>query len=81
MLATWAERNKKRIPRKKDRGFDPNSEFVEKATKQYIRKGGKITLIIELPDDIENFDPEAADEFLCTSGHVISRNYPEGCFF
>ena len=80
MLATWIKKTK-RLPKKKDRGFNPSSEVVENATKQYVRKGGKITLIIELPDDIESFDPEAADEYLSNPGQIVPENYSEGCFF
>ncbi len=80
MLATWIKKTK-RLPKKKDRGFNPNSEIVEKATDYFIRKGGKITVISELPDDIEGFDPEAADEYLSNQSQSVSGNYSEGCFF
>ncbi len=80
MLATWIKKTK-RLPKKKDRGFNPNSEVVEKAVEQYIRSGGKITVIFELPDDIESFDPEAADEYLSNPGQIVPENYSEGCFF
>ncbi len=79
MLATWIKKTK-RLPKKKDRGFDPSSEVVKKATDQYIRKGGKITVISEL-GDIENFDNEAADEYLSNPGQIVPENYLEGCFF
>ena len=79
MLATWIKKTK-RLPKKRDRGFNPSSEIVEKAVEQYIRSGGKITVISELPDDIESFDPEAADEYLSNPGQIVPKNYPEGCF-
>lgn len=54
---------------KKSKGFNPSRDYVNDAVNEYLKKGGKITKIIEVPDE---FDPSGpfrepglpADDFL-----------------
>lgn len=59
----------KRQSRKKDIKFKPTSDFLKKAVDEYLKNGGRIT-IIELDEKsyrdfiITNENPSAVDEFL-----------------
>jgi hypothetical protein len=54
---------------KKSKGFNPNRDFLDTAMEDYLQRGGKITKVIEVPEEAEliarfkeNCPP--ADEFL-----------------
>ncbi|MDH5559349.1 MAG: hypothetical protein OEY59_00675 [Deltaproteobacteria bacterium] len=55
--------------RKKSTSFNPSKEYVNKAIEDYLKKGGKITKIVDLSDNLNEFisAPDVkspADEFL-----------------
>lgn len=62
----------KRIQRKKTFiGGIPTSEEIEKAIKEYIKNGGKITLII--PDDSNYKDYRGDDQFTTADAYLIGQ--------
>ncbi len=40
---------------KKSKGFDPNRDFLNEAVKDYVKRGGKITKIIDVTEDYDRF--------------------------
>jgi len=39
----------------KSKGFNPDRKFLNSAVKDYVNNGGKITKIVEIPQDINDF--------------------------
>ncbi len=50
MGRTLTQKSKKR---KKSKGFNPNREYLDGAVQDYLKRGGKITKLVEIPDDAE----------------------------
>ena len=66
---------------KKKKRFDPDSEFVEQATADYLASGGTIILV-----ETERYGPDFDDygsrlpDMYCGIGRRIRPNFPIGYF-
>jgi len=55
--------------RSKNTSFNPNTEYVRKATDEFLKKGGKVTKVLDVTTDYDEFlahreRMNPADEFL-----------------
>ena len=64
------KRNKKNL-------FNPNREFIKRAIKDFIKRGGHITRTVYAESENQERDEKAISEFLCDSGYLVARNYPD----
>ena len=72
----WTGNRRKRQPG----SFRPNSAYITQAIADYFKSGGRITKVTYTDPEDSGRDEQAISEFLCDSGHVVARNYPEGYF-
>ncbi len=64
--------NARRGRRSKSTSFNPNKDFVRKATEDFLKHGGKITRVVDLAESFDAFvntkeAANSADEFLMGS--------------